>query len=72
MPFDQILMSEDSLEDWRNFTPGYVEQIQSGKTAAGDDDDYIGESAEEEEQDDSMSDRVSQQENPLLEFIKKP
>lgn len=24
VPIEQILMSEDSIEDWRHFTPGYV------------------------------------------------
>ena len=27
--FEQILMSEDSIEEWRNFAPGYVSPKQA-------------------------------------------
>ena len=67
VPFDKILMSDDSIEDWKRFSPGYVEQNQTKN-----DDDYMAESAEDEEED--MDDGLSQDqiENPLLAYIKKP
>ena len=31
VPLDQMLMSEDSIEEWRNFTPGYVSPSDTTK-----------------------------------------
>ena len=46
IPFDKILMSDDSIEDWKKFSPGYVEQNHTKN-----DDDYMDESGEDEEED---------------------
>ena len=72
VPIEQILMSEDSIEDWRHFTPGYVSQSHSQShhktTSQKSKDDYLLDS-----EDDSMNDRAqSQLHNPLLDYLIKP
>ena len=65
--FEQILMSEDSIEEWRNFAPGYISPKPASFKRSSDQKDDFSE-------DDSMNDRVSSRvENPLLDYIvKKP
>ena len=71
VPIEHILMSEDSIEDWRHFTPGYIspqlENSQS-KRVNEEKDDFL-----DSDKDDSMNDRaISKRQNPLLDYVIKP
>ena len=77
IPFDQELLSEDSVEGWQNFRPGYVspkldENQLAAEQDAADKQGANGKSLSDAifSEDDSMNDRIA--ENPLLGYLVKP
>ena len=66
VPFDQVMMSDDSVEAWQNFRPGYVSPTSSQKELSKS---KVTGSLEDLSGDVSINDRES---NPLMSYLIKP